>query len=223
MWTTAAMCIPGCGLSRKEFDMLEYVRELPEEEQGRLTEVIRVLLRQTFLLERKYDKKTGRFLFSQEYRLCSKHREFLQEYFQTAGIELMENSQVGVIYLRGQDVMAEKLSRLATIYLLILKLIYDEQMSQASVSVNIFTTLGDLNARVGSFQLLKERPSVTEIKRTLILLKRYQILEVLDPMEELEAESRLIIYPSISMVLFGESVRQLLEALKEENDGNEDE
>jgi len=104
-----------------------------------------------------------------------------------------------------------------------LKLVYDEQMSQASTSVNIYTTLGELNARVGSFQLLKERPSPTEIKRTLTLLRRYQIIEVPDSMEELETDSRLIIYPSISMVLFGEKVQELLKSFEEETDGNQDE
>lgn len=203
--------------------MIEYMGLLADEEKQQVTEVIRVLLRQTFLLERKYDKKTERFLFNKDYRICNKHLEFLQEYFKIAGIELKENSQTGVMYLVGEDVMADKLTKLATIYLLILKLIYDEQMSQASTSVNIYTTLGELNARVGSFQLLKERPSPTEIKRTLTLLRRYQIIEVPDTMEELETESRLIIYPSISMVLFGEKVQELLKSFEEETDGNQDE
>ncbi len=203
--------------------MIEYIRELSDEEREQLTEIIRVLLRQTFLLERKYDKKSGRFLFNREYRICSKHLEFLQEYFQVAGIELKENSQTGVLYLVGEEAMSERLTKLATIYLLILKLIYDEQMSQASTSVNIYTTLGELNERVGSFRLLKERPSPTEVRRTLTLLKKYQVIEILDPLEELESESRLIIYPSISMVLFGDRVRELIKSFEEENDGNEDE
>lgn len=202
--------------------MMEY-KEWPDEEKAQVTELIRILLRQTFILERKYDKKTGRFLFNKEYQSCVSHLTFLKEYFQIAGIEVRENSQTGVIYLTGEDVMAEKLSKLATIYLLILKLIYDEQMSQASPSVNIYTTLGELNAKLGSFQLLKERPSATEIRRTLILLRKYQIIEVPDAMEELEPESQLVIYPSINMVFFGSQVQELLKSFEEEMDGNEDE
>ena len=202
--------------------MIEYMELLSEEERREITEVIRLLLRQTFLLERKYDKKTGRFLFNKEYRICNKHFEFLQAYFQIAGIELWENSQTGVMYLTGEDIMADKLGKLATIYLLILKLMYDEQMAQASTSVNIYTTLGDLNARVGSFQLFKERPSITEMKRTLTLLKKYQVIELLDSVEEIESESRIIIYPTINMVLFGDKVQVLLKSFEEELDGNED-
>lgn len=196
--------------------MIEYFDLLPEEEQQQLTEVIQTLLKQTFVLERKYEKRTGRFTFNREYRILSKHLEFLKEYFKIAGIEIVENIPGGVIYVRGNGIAPERLSKLATIYLLILKLIYDEQMASASTSINIYTTLGDMNERVGSFNLLKERPSLTEIKRTLTLLKKYQIVEVLDPLEELESETRIIIYPCINMVLLGEDAKLLLESFKDD-------
>lgn len=198
--------------------MIEYFDLLPEEEQQQLTEVIQTLLKQTFVLERKYEKRTGRFNFNREYRILSKHLEFLKAYFMIAGMEIVENIPGGVIYVRGEGIAPERLSKLATIYLLILKLIYDEQMASASTSINIYTTLGDINERVGSFNLLKERPSLTEIKRTLTLLKKYQLVEVLDPLEELESESRIIIYPCINMVLLGEDAKLLLESFKEEKE-----
>lgn len=198
--------------------MIEYFDLLPEEEQQQLTEVIQTLLKQTFVLERKYEKRTGRFTFNREYRMLSKHLEFLKEYFKIAGMEIVENIPGGVIYVRGDGIAPERLSKLATIYLLILKLIYDEQMASASTSINIYTTLGDINERVGSFHLLKERPSLTEIKRTLTLLKKYQLVEVLDPLEELESETRIIIYPCINMVLLGEDAKLLLESFQEEKE-----
>lgn len=198
--------------------MIEYFDLLPEEEQQQLTEVIQTLLKQTFVLERKYEKRTGRFTFNREYRILSKHMEFLKEYFKIAGMEIVENIPGGVIYVRGDGIAPERLSKLATIYLLILKLVYDEQMASASTSINIYTTLGEINERVGSFNLLKERPSLTEMKRTLTLLKKYQLVEVLDPLEELESETRIIIYPCINMVLLGEDAKLLLESFQEEKE-----
>ncbi len=196
--------------------MIAYFENLSEGEQLQLTQVIQGLLRQTFFLERKYEKSTGRFVLNREYRILSKHLDFLKEYFQVAGIELHENIQSGVIYITGEQVMAERLSKLSTIYILILKLIYDEQMASASTSVNIYTTLGEVNSKLGSFQILKDRPSPTELRRTLALLKRYQILEVLDSVEEAQAETRMIIYPSINMALMGENARKILESFTEE-------
>lgn len=203
--------------------MIAYFNTMPEEEQVELTHVIQTLLRQTFCLERKYDKHTERFVFNREYRTLSQHFEFLEAYFQVAGIQIQENIQSGVIYITGEQVMAERLTKLSTIYLLILKLIYDEQMASASTSVNIYTTLGEVNSKLGSFQILKDRPSPTELRRTLALLKRYQILEVLDPVEETQAETRLIIYPCINMALMGEHARSLLESFTEEEQNAEKE
>lgn len=106
--------------------MIEYYEQLSEEEQDDIKHVIQTLYRQTFLLERKFEKRTGRMVPVREYRVCSKHREFLEKYFAVAGITLQENLHMGVMYIQGETLWGEKLSRLATIYILVLKLIYDE-------------------------------------------------------------------------------------------------
>ena len=48
--------------------MIPYFKELSDEEQEIVTSVIQLLYRQTFIMERKYEKKTGRFQYSREYR-----------------------------------------------------------------------------------------------------------------------------------------------------------
>ena len=114
--------------------MIDYYEQLTQEEKEEVTEVIQTLYRQTFLLERKFDKRAGRMQYTKEYRTCTKHLEFFKAYFEVAGITLRENVHMGVIYIQGEQLWGEKLPRLATIYLLVLKLIYDEQMQTASSS-----------------------------------------------------------------------------------------
>lgn len=190
--------------------MIEYFEQLMQEEQEALTGVIQTLYRQTFLLERKFDKKAGRLQYEKEYRLCSKHFEFLKSYFAVAGITLQENAHMGLIYIQGETLWGEKLPRLATIYLLLLKLIYDEQMAAVSSSSHIVTTLGAINGKVGEFRVLNGIPSPTEMRRTVALLKRYQVIEPLDVLEELNETTRMVIYPSINAVLMGDDIRELL-------------
>ena len=48
--------------------MIPYYDELNDEEKDAVTKVIRTLLRQTFILERKYDKKSGRLTYNKEFR-----------------------------------------------------------------------------------------------------------------------------------------------------------
>lgn len=200
--------------------MIDYYEELSPEEQRGVTESIQQLTRQTFVLERRYDRKTKRYQVNRDYYQCGKHLEFIRAYFAILEIEVVENSQLGVIYLRGGQVVGEKLSKLATFYILVLKLIYDEQMSAVSTSVNAVTSLGEIHEKLGTYRLLRKQPSVTEIRRTLALLKRYQLIEPLDVLEELDGQSRLVIYPAIQVVLMGDDVRALVESYGEEDEGD---
>ena len=201
--------------------MIDYYEALSGAEQVQVSESIRLLYRQTFLLERTYDRKSKRYQTSPEFYQCSQHLEFIRSYFAIMGIEVVENSQLGLIYIRGEQVVGEKLSKLATLYVLILKLIYDEQMSSVSTSVNVVTTLSEINEKIGSYRLLKRQPSVSDIRRSLAFLKKYQVIEPLDVLEDLDGFSRLVIYPTVNVILMGDDVRALLETFREgeEEDG----
>ena len=99
----------------------------------------------------------------QDYRICSQHLEFLQDYFEIMGVSLRENVQDGIIYLQGESLVGDKMTRTATLYLLILKVIYDEQMASVSNSSQVFTTLGDMNEKLGGFGLIERPVSYTHL------------------------------------------------------------
>ena len=124
---------------------------------------------------------------------------------------------MGVISIQGGPNWGEKLPRLATVYLLVLKLIYDEQMASVSSSSHIVTTMGAVNGKAGEFRVLKSLPSVTEMRRTIALLRKYQIIEPLEVLEEMNEETRMIIYPCIQAVLMGEGIKELLAEFGEED------
>ena len=124
---------------------------------------------------------------------------------------------MGVVYIQGGQAFTKKLSRLATIYLLVLKLIYDEQMESVSSSSHIVTTLGAMNGKAGEFRVLKSLPSVTEMRRTIALLRKYQMIEPLETLEEMNEQTRIIIYPCINAVLLGDEIRELLATFGEED------
>ena len=152
-----------------------------------------------------------------EYRIAEKHLDFLREYFVISGISLRQNIHMGVIYIQDEALWGEKLPRLATIYLLVLKVLYDEQMASASSSSHAAVTMGMLNGKAGEFHVLGSIPSPTEMRRTIALLKKYQIIEPMDVLEELDENTRLVIYPCINAVLMGDSVRELLNTFSEED------
>ena len=196
--------------------MIEYYDVLNDEEKDEMKEIIQMLFRQTFLLEKKYDRRTGRMVSTTEYKFADRHIGFLKEYFRVAGIRLRQNAHMGLIYIQEEALWGEKLSRLATIYVLVLKILYDEQMASVSSSNHVVVTLGMINGKAGEFHVLRGIPSLTEMRRTIALLKKYQVLEPLDVLEELDETTRMVIYPCINTVLVGDDVRELLNTFSEE-------
>ena len=203
--------------------MISYYDELNEEERLQVTEIIQTLYNQTYVLESKYDKKTERFVMNRDYRLCERHMEFLQEYFKIAGVELRENRQLGIFFLQGTEVIGEKIGRIATLYVLVLKMLYDEKVNLASTTMQITTTIGEIHDKITLFHLWdRSNPRyLTQMREAIRLLKRYQIIETFDNGQDLEGDSKVVIYPTIHLLLRGESVREILEKFSEEGDPGE--
>lgn len=202
--------------------MIEYYENLMEDEQKKVSEVIETLYKQTFLLERIYDKRNNRYVLNKAFYACDKHLEFIRAYFAIMGIEVVENAQMGVIYLRSEQVMGDRLSRLATLYVLVLKLIYDEQMTTVSSSVNVVTTIGAIHEKLGVYGLLEKEPSMSKIKETLSLLKKYQVITMPDAMDTIDGYSKIIVYPTVNVIMLGDDVRELLKDFGEEGESEDD-
>ena len=198
--------------------MLPYYNELLDEEKEMLTEVIKTLFNQTFLLESKFDKKSGRYMPNKLYRACERHLDFLKEYFKVADIDMIENRQYGIISLKTQSLQGDKLSRLTTVFLLLFKLIYDEQMNTASNSIHVYTTLNEIFDKIQLFRLWNNKTiSPTEVRKTITALKKYQVIEILNDMGEIEGDTRFILYPTVNLLFEGQAIQAIIEQYQEED------
>lgn len=203
--------------------MIQYYSELQEDEQEEVTQAIMLLHAQTFVLERKYDKKTARYQYNKEYRVCEKHLEFLMEYFKIAGIELIEDRQYGVMALRGSNLLGDKLSKLTTIFVLLLKLIFEEKMNSVSNSVHVYATLNEVYDKINLFRLWDNKAlPVTEIRKTIAALRKYQIIDLLDFDGEISGETKLIVYPPINLLINAEEVRSIISQYQESEEEEDD-
>lgn len=199
--------------------MIPYYNELLDDEKDELTEAIKILINQTYVLERKYDRKMERYLPNQSYRTCERHLDFLKSYFKIAGMELIENRQFGIIHIRTQNLQGDKLSRLTTIFILILKLIFDEQMNTASSSIHVYTSLNEVYDKIQLFRLWNNKSiSPTEVRKTIAALKKYQIIEVMDELGDLEGDTRFIIYPTVNLLFDGNSIEGIIEQYQEDEE-----
>jgi len=192
--------------------MINEYEELSSEEKEKVTHVIKTLLSQTYLLERKYDKRQKRMQVNQDFRACDSRMEFIQDYFSIADIQVKQDLSNGVIYLDGGErEIGTRLLEYTTKFILILKVIFDEQMSTASTSSFVITSRAEVQEKMAGFNLMIRQPTGNDIKSTFRLLKKYQIIEPLDNSDESNLAARFIIYPTINMILLGEDIRKLVE------------
>lgn len=203
--------------------MFPYYNELLDEEKEELKEAIKTLYHQTYILERKYDKKTERYLPNRMYRTCERHLDFLKEYFKIADIDLVENRQYGIMHIVTENLQGDKLSRLTTVFILLMKLIFDEQMNTASSSIHVYTSLNEIYDKIHLFRLWSNRSiSPTEVRKTIAALKKYQVIEITDEMGDLDADTRFIIYPTVNLLLDSQSIGAIIEQYQEEEEVTED-
>lgn len=193
--------------------MINEYEELSSEEKEKVTHVIKTLLSQTYLLERKYDKRQKRMQVNQDFRACDGGlMEFIRDYFSIADIQVRQDLSNSVIYLDGGErEIGARLSEYTTKFILILKVIFDEQMSTASTSSFVITSRAEVQEKMAGFNLLTRQPTGNDIKSTFRLLKKYQIIEPLDNSDESDLTARFMIYPTIHMILLGEDIRKLVE------------
>lgn len=204
--------------------MILYYNELLDEEKNELTEAIKTLQSQTFILERKYDKKTQRYIPNKIYRTCERHLDFLKEYFKIADVEIVENRQFGIIFIRTQNLQGDKLSRLTTIFILLLKLIFDEQMTTASNSIYVYTTLNDVYDKIQLFRLWNSKSiSPTELRKTIAALRKYQVIEVIDEMGDLDGDTKLIIYSTVNLLFDGQAIESIIAQYQDDEEDADNE
>lgn len=199
--------------------MINEYEELSSEEKEKVTHVIKTLLSQTYILERKYDKRQKRMQVNQDFRACDSRMEFIQDYFSIADIQVKQDLSNGVIYLDGGErEIGTRLLEYTTKFILILKVIFDEQMSTASTSSFVITSRAEVQEKMAGFNLLIRQPTGNDIKSTFRLLKKYQIIEPLDNSDESNLAARFMIYPTINMILLGEDIRKLVETYCNDED-----
>ena len=203
--------------------MFPYFNDLLDEEKEELREAVKTLYHQTYILERKYDKKTERYLPNKLYRTCERHLDFLIEYFKIADIDMIENRQFGIMHLKTQNLQGDKLSRLTTVFILLLKLIFDDQMNTASSSIHVYTSLNEVYDKIQLFRLWSNKSiSPTEVRKTIAALKKYQVIEITDEMGELDGDTKFIIYPTVNLLLDSQSIGAIIAQYQEEEEETED-
>ena len=155
-----------------------------------------------------------------DYYFVLKYKEKFEEVLQTLGYRNEINEEYGVIQLTNAlNVNRQNLKLYESIILLLLRILYDEKKRELSVSDEVIVNLGDIQDKYLSLKIRDKMIDKTTMGNTLRVLKRYQLIELLDNDLKNE-ESRIIIYNSIMLAVRVEDIKNVYDKIETYRKGN---
>ena len=200
--------------------MIDYLENLPITEAEKLRKTISSLFRQTCILQEKYDPVTLVPSDNEQYEICNRHKDFIEDYLSVMGCEMVHDVQEHVFRLVGEGAEAVILSRTSTIILLLTKMIYRDKIMGQSLSATV-TNLEELREYGKNTNLLNQKLTDGEWKEALSLMKKHQVIEYPGALRDLEDHTPIYIYSTINLYCSSAMINELLEAYREEADTDE--
>ena len=194
----------------------EAFEKLSLSEQENFKRLVNWLLAHTYLLQGTYEFEDNLKRSNPDYLFVDRNFELFQDYLEYAGFRLERDSGYGVIFLTsGFEFNRVRLDLTTTLILYVLRLIYEEERENLSLSREIFTTTGDLVHKMISLGLVKRKPANQALRDALRTLNRFQVVEKeYGPWEA--ASTRLLILPAILFIVTNERISSMYQLMDEE-------
>lgn len=149
-----------------------------------------------------------------DYYFILKHREKFEDLLGALGYRLEINEEYGVVQLTNAlNMNRQNLKLYDSIILLILRILFDEKKRELSVSDEVIINLGDIQDKFLSLKIRDKMIDKTTMGNSLRLLRRYQLIELLDSDLKSE-EARVLIYNSILMAVRVEDIKSVYEKIE---------
>lgn len=202
---------------------------LSDEEKIKFGDSINTLLTKTYVLERKYSNSENKPIINSKYRFIQYNESLVRDYLSMIGWELIDDNFNGVYMVQNEQFNNYiNLGKIATIFLLVLRLIYEEAQETASANRDVIIKLSDILNKIEIFKLMQKNPSYTDCKQALIKLKKFEIIDKITGDYD-SPDSRYIVYPSIIYCINEKNIQGIMNSfldIKENEDveeGEEDE
>lgn len=143
-----------------------------------------------------------------DYYFILRQKKIFEQYLGVLGYDLEINEEYGVIQLVNRENYNHAHLKLNdSIVLLILRILYDEKKRELSVS-DVVVNIGDIQERFLSLKIRDKQMDKTALNNSLRVLRRYNLIELLDR-NLTEEDARILIYDSILMAVRVDDIRRV--------------
>ncbi|MBS4007322.1 MAG: DUF4194 domain-containing protein [Clostridium sp.] len=195
--------------------------KMSDKDREQFARVVNLLFQKTFIVRDEVDVKSHGIVINKDFRFLERYQTLFSDYFRVAGwgIQLDGHRGVAALYNRfGYN--HRRLDKAATYILFTLRLIYEEQLEKLALRREAFTTVGEVLEKMFHLGLLDKKPSDKMLRENLGILKNHSIIDKLDG-SWTTPQTRLIIYPSVTLLVSNEKIGELYETLRQTSIGEE--
>lgn len=197
--------------------------KMTDKDREQFARVVNLLLQKTFIVRDEVDAKSHGILINKDFRFLERYQTLFADYFRVAGWEIQLDGHRGVAALYNRfGYNHRRLDKAATYILFTLRLIYEEQLEKLALRREASATVGELVEKMFYLGLLDKKPSDKMLRENLAILKNHNIIDKLDG-SWTSPQTRLIIYPSILLLVSNEKIGELYETLRQTAMGEEGE
>jgi hypothetical protein len=173
------------------FDQYE---DMTDKDKEMFQQTVNLLLSKTFLV---YDRDEDR----PSYRFVEKNVATIQGYLGLAHWDLHHNKRLSVFQLYNRlEKNRRQFSLQETIFLFILRLLYDEKQRELRITQNVMVTGQEIQEKYLALKIRNRLPSREDMQRILKLFHRYSLLDLKKGAWS-EPDSVFVLYSSILVVL----------------------
>lgn len=194
----------------------EQYERLANSEREEFRRLSSYLLSHTFLIRDIYNIRENRILVNPDYRFVERNYELFMEYLHFGGWSLQKDNNYGVIALYNiYDYNRVRLDRNTTLILYTLRLIFEEEREKVALRNEILTTVAQIVHKMIALGLVKKKPADKDLSDAFRQLEHYHVIQKIAGKWE-DAESKILILPSILFVVSNEKISKLAEMLGSE-------
>lgn len=195
---------------------------LPEKDRTEFKSVINTFFNQTFILERKYNPHKEEMETNSQYRFIERNRSLFEGYLSMSGWQLVNDSTNGIFYIKNDNNNNyAKLGKMATMFFLTIRLVYEERQLVASRDNRTIIPLKELLEKMEVLKLLFKRPSKIEVKQSLIALKRFMLIDKLSS-GDYDNETLILVYPTVTHLIGNDVLEEILKEFQSQDNSQPD-
>ena len=196
-------------------DFIEEYNQLSDRDKERVKEVAGKLLGKTYIVNQIYDGDEKKIIYNGEYRFVVNHISIFTPIFELIGYKIDIDDNYGVVYITNElGVNSVKFTKITTILLFVLRLMYDEEKEKLQLSKEIVVTISDINNKLMDIGVFNKRITKHDTRNIVNEISKYNIIQKLDSDTE-NPDARILIFPSILYAVSNEKLSLIMKLIKE--------